>query len=148
MELRDKNFEFQDIFVMGDVYSMKISRGMSNGFWREVFESFSLWQLKLQRLRNDRLRTPIWYNSDIKRERTVILPGVFGKGFQRGVTEIGDFYNLTGSVMKFEEFCSIKGIPNTPLYRLLYTGIASAIAKRRRKWIVRFFMADVYLKEN
>jgi len=130
-ELEDTGLNTDRLYLAGDGFSAKISKKLSNPFWKEAFQAFSRWQLKLQRINSDSLRTPIWLNTDITRGRSCLIPEDFHKWFEKGITEIGDLRDDSGNLLGFYDFCSRKGITNSPLNKLLFTGLIQAVKSRK-----------------
>jgi len=120
-----------EIFRMGDKYSESIAKKLTNPFWKEVFQSFSHWQLKVQRLNSDSKRTPIWFNSDITRGHTTLSPEEFTGWIEAGITEVGDLRDSNNAMLGFQEFCSRTGISNTSINSLLFAGVIGSVTKRK-----------------
>lgn len=130
-EFKDRNISYEWIYCVGNEFAAKVAKKLSNSFWKEVFNALSEWQLRLQRLHSDDSKTPLWYNSDIKRGNKALIPGEYDGWKERGVTSLGDLCDESARTLKFEEFCTQRNIKPSPLNRILFIGITRAVSARK-----------------
>ena len=84
---------YEQVILLGSIYSKTIARKIDNKFWKEILDS---WSALIEGLGNHRkdLSLPIWYNTQLS-NRYLYCP----KWYKAGIISIADLLTSNGDIL-------------------------------------------------
>ena len=113
--------EMEKLVAYNTKYTEKTLNNVQNVFWKDVLQSFINMNKVVELEPEQVLKSPLFYNDNIKIGETYIYHSSW---FQKGIRYINDLLNVNGEFYTYEQFKDITGINSNTL---LYHGTIRAV---------------------